>query len=55
MTFSEFLGQCAACGGTVSSSKVRDSSLPSTIKHDLCYLALVGIIIAIIIAIYNIL
>lgn len=39
----------------MSSSKIRDSSLPSTIKQDLCLLALVGIVIAIIIAIYNIL
>lgn len=39
----------------MSSSKIRDSSLPSTIKHDLCYLALVGFILAIMIAVYNIL
>ena len=39
----------------MSSCRVRDSSLPRTIKQDLCYLALTGIIIAIIIAIYNIL
>ena len=39
----------------MSSSKIRDSSLPRTIKQDMCYLALVGIILAIIIVIYNIL
>ena len=39
----------------MSSSKIRDSSFPRTIKQDLCYLALVGIILAVIIAIYNIL
>lgn len=39
----------------MSSSKIRDSSLPSTIKQDLCYLALTGIVIAVVIAIYNIL
>lgn len=39
----------------MSSSKIRDSSLPRTIKQDLRYLALMGIILAIIIAIYNIL
>lgn len=39
----------------MSSSKIRDSSLPSTIKQDLCYLALVAVIIAATIAIYNIL
>lgn len=37
----------------MSSSKIRDSSLPSTIKQDLRYLALAGIIIAVVIAIYN--
>lgn len=39
----------------MSSSKIRDSSFPRTFRRDLCYLALVGIILAIIIAIYNIL
>ena len=39
----------------MSSSKIRDSSLPSTIKQDLFYLTLVGVIIAITIIIYNIL
>lgn len=39
----------------MSSSKIRDSSLPRTIKQDLCYLALTGLIIAITITIYNIL
>lgn len=37
----------------MSSSKIRDSSLPRTIKQDLAYLALVGVIIAITIIIYN--
>lgn len=37
----------------MSSSKIRDSSLPRTIKQDLCYLALVAVIIVIIIIIYN--
>ena len=37
----------------MSSSKIRDSSFPRTIKQDMRYLALVGIILAIIIAIYN--
>lgn len=39
----------------MSSSKIRDSSLPATFRRDLCYLALTGLIIAIIIIIYNIL
>lgn len=39
----------------MSSSRIRDSSLPSTIKQDLAYLALTGLIIAVVIAIYNIL
>lgn len=39
----------------MSSSKIRDLSLPRTFRHDMAYLALTGIIIAIIIAIYNIL
>lgn len=37
----------------MSSSKIRDSSFPRTIKQDLFYLAIAGIILAIIIAIYN--
>ena len=39
----------------MSSCHVRDSSLPRTIRRDLCYLGLVAVIIAAIIAIYNIL
>lgn len=37
----------------MSSSKIRDSSLPRTFRRDMAYLALVGIILAIIIIIYN--
>lgn len=39
----------------MSSSKIRDSSLPRTIRRDLLYLAIVALIIAVTIAIYNIL
>lgn len=39
----------------MSSSKIRDSSLPSTFPRDIRLLALTGLIIAVIIAIYNIL
>lgn len=39
----------------MSSSKIRDSSLPATFRRDMAYLALVSIIIAVAIAIYNIL
>lgn len=39
----------------MSSSKIRDSSFPRTIRRDLCYLAIVAAIIAAIITIYNIL
>lgn len=37
----------------MSSSRIRDSSLPRTIRRDLLYLAIVAIIIAAIITIYN--
>lgn len=37
----------------MSSSKIRDSSLPSTIKQDLRYLVIVAVIIAATITIYN--
>ena len=46
---------CTETGADVSSSKIRDSSLPATIKQDLCYLAIVAVIIAVTITIYNIL
>lgn len=39
----------------MSSNKIRDSSLPRTFRRDLCYLAVVAVIIAATIAIYNIL
>lgn len=39
----------------MSSCRVRDSSLPATFRRDLCYLAIVAVIIAVTIAIYNIL
>lgn len=39
----------------MSSSKIRDSSLPRTFRRDMAYIALTGIIIAVVIAIYNIL
>lgn len=39
----------------MSSCRVRDSSLPRTIRRDLCYLAIVAAIIAVTITIYNIL
>lgn len=37
----------------MSSSKIRDSSLPSTIRRDLFYIALTGIILAVMITVYN--
>ena len=37
----------------MSSSKIRDSSLPRTFPRDLCYLVVVAVIIAVTIAIYN--
>ena len=39
----------------MSSSKIRDSSFPRTFPRGLCYLAIVAVIIAVTIAIYNIL
>lgn len=39
----------------MSSCRVRDSSFPATFRRDIAYLALVGIILAVVIAIYNIL
>lgn len=42
-------------GKIMSSSKIRDSSLPSTFPRDIRLLALTGLIIAVVIAIYNIL
>ena len=39
----------------MSSSKIRDSSLPATFRRDICYLAIVAVIIAVTITIYNIL
>lgn len=39
----------------MSSSKIRDSSLPSTFPRDMGHLAVVAVIIAAVITIYNIL
>ena len=39
----------------MSSCRARDSSLPATFRRDMAYLALVGIVLTIIIAVYNIL
>ena len=39
----------------MSSSKIRDSSLPRTFPRDMGYLVIVAVILAIIIFIYNIL
>ena len=37
----------------MSSSKIRDSSLPATFPRDMGYIALASIILAIMIAVYN--
>ena len=37
----------------MSSNRIRDSSFPATFRRDMAYLALVGIVLAIIIIIYN--